>query len=144
MSKTTDAELSRWIAEKLEPTPKPSAYNDSHNFPRMNSASGLWTFPTQLEHYESCYSRRGGRCDCDASHGLREAKPRDTVNDPDMTMMLLKRLMQMERVYVALQPDQIVINDYRDGYSRMSYIFKPLDNLGRSIAEAFALANGWK
>jgi hypothetical protein len=88
----TDAEINRRIAELLEPTPKPWEFNDSHNFPKTLSKEQAWEYPMKVEHWDSCAQHKGGRCDCDASHGLREARPRDFLHDWNCTGMLLERM----------------------------------------------------
>ena len=60
----SDAELSRWIAEKLEPKPAPQKYS-SNKFK-------YWLFDSP----------------CGESQAIVDCRPRDMVNDPAMLKMM--------------------------------------------------------
>ena len=121
----TDGQLSRWIAEKLEPL---------ESLPKENvspSPLGFWHRPRVFTGHTFDHSWQ----------------PRDMVNDPAMTVMLLAN-----RKFVSLNQ----IEDCDEGpweacfckhaqHSIACEAFATVmaDTMQRAVAEAFALANGF-
>ena len=117
----TNDELSLWIADKHEPQPDVTGLEGID--PVKIGQTGVWVcaFP-----YEN---------DDEAT-----VVPRDMVEDPEMTIMLTNWLIEngyslhiwrgdMPRVTIAVHDEKYL------------YLITPL---GRAIAEAWALVNGWK
>ena len=133
VSDLTDTDLNRWIAAKVEPIP-------SWDLRKMHaehweSDKGFWWRPM-----------------ADAIHDYEIHDPicHNAVTDPALTITLLEKLLQRgdvdfsttstpdnpNRPYYCYAEDslQSSITPYR-GYG---------PSIGRAIAEAWALANGWK
>lgn len=129
----SDKELSRMIAEFLEPKP------DEH------LCSGR---PYNPYAYRNVYE-----CPACLFRGLKQRtfqfftftnkdcwQPRDMVNDPEMTVLLLEKLLPLgigPRLSITAHGRPCCgISGFENGWSC------PADTLGRAIAESFALANG--
>lgn len=156
----TDDELSRWIAEKLEPL-STLPNDDDCDMADMES------FPTD------CWLASWRLSQVTGFH-VPSWQPRDMVNDPAMTVMLLIEMKKAGMSFtIESEPDYadaqdikrhgVAINEYRDfeirllwgdsncphrkqydpidghGFTSFSLI---ADSFGRLIAEAFAMANG--
>ena len=130
ISELTDEQLSRWIAKKLEPCPAKDAIpaGSTYNVSKPSrwllvgvSSTGAWW----------CHF------DIDFGYSIGDWQPRDIVNDPAMTVMLLEKL---SRYYVELSGRFI--------NGTMHYIcnkhLNPTLVLGRAVAEAFTLCQGFK
>lgn len=119
--KLSDEECSRWIAEKLEPKPV------NTSVPEQPSPLGFW---------RSVYHH-------DTYRGSTDWQPRDMVNDPAMTVMLMEKLgstgdiqiigmgehWQFRHLGPAPEMEEIIVDAYP---------------LGRAVCEAFMLASGYK
>ena len=138
-----DEELNLALAEAFEPKPSPERFNDSHNWPRVLSKLGMWSYPMQVEHYDSCATKRRGRCDCDASHGLREKRPRDFIHDPAMTVMLLSELAKSKhRTNILLVDGLFTMQAYGDRFIWTAHL---MNDFQRAVAVATAKAKGvWR
>jgi hypothetical protein len=126
MMTLTDEELSRWICDKLEPL-HTVGLNRVNG--KVTSFEGFWTAG---DGWESMPSKD-------------KLKPRDMVNDPAMTVMLLIEVIRQSDVLLS---GLGVLSGLGD---RIGITLEHLDveriaaeKLGRAVAEAFALANGWK
>ena len=103
ISKLSDAELSRWVAEKIDPD--------------KVLGNGIW--------FQAMYN---------------QVKHHDMVNDPAMTVMLLGKLAESPFYIKLLISDGLFTLE--DGPRH--WTAEPFSNFQRVVAEAFALANGWK
>ena len=134
----SDEALSRWIAEKIEPMP-----TKRPNWSHAESATKVWVSAFK-GYYRKAYPPN--------QEGYPEAwygwKVRDMVNDPAMTVML------MERAGIGVEPTtngfdgkrqdcwQAYPLDFSKDPLRI-YAFTGYGSIGRAVAEAFALANGY-
>ena len=118
-----DQELSLWIAEKLEPAPAWTPLRKSREY--------LGTFYSDGK----CWQRR-----FDGEQGQRPQEPRDMVNDPACTVMLMEKLLCHHGVKLDRGVDPDYCLSWFDG-QKWSEVDG--ESLGRAIAEAFALAHGW-
>ena len=127
----SDKELSRWIAEKLEPEPERGLpYWKRCEIP-CSACDGTGANADRTASCRRCqgYGKVYSRC------------PRDMVNDAAMTVMLLERGLG--------SLDWVSDGDFkmwrggfeRQDHSRIEYV--TAKTLGRAVAEAFALANGF-
>jgi len=116
----TDAELSLKIAEFLEPKPGESPIVDREG---KLSSKQVWIYV--VHHHPGCEG-------C----GWR---PRNMVNDPAMTILLMKR------------PDFVRVQLFMDSFTKANMYFAEFKDpirqcehkyLGRAVAEAFARAKG--
>lgn len=125
----TDENLSRWIAEKLEsfeslPDPEVGQY-----------ASKCWRVANR------------GHVPF-KEKGIAFYGEADMVNDPAVTVMLIERLRCMwmtltvskHGVKVSIRTKRIPLG-HRG--ARHVIVYSEGERLGRAVAEAFALANGW-
>lgn len=123
ISELSDSDLSRWIAEKLEIKPKEWQLDAPY-----------------LKHIAWQYVEK-------------RWEPRDMVHDPAMTVMLLEKLMREPKrdCYLTFDHYGELANQYEleigvtdAGYAQglRGFILHGAQ-LGRAVAEAFALANGW-
>jgi len=119
----TDAELSRWIAERLEPSCQaPSS--------AVTSRPAYWLVEMNPSRMTSAALNSGAQY---------EWQPRDLVHDPAMTVMLLEKMKSTEKIVICGDGHWYITRyEHEDFYSANS------ECLGRAVAEAFALANGWK
>ena len=128
----SDEDLSRWIADKFEPKPdfnitKVSTSEwvkrDLRISPNWNGSTtsvGMWIW-------------RGLH--------IGEWQPRDIVNDPSMTMMLLEK---SKLSLIALDQDTWMCGQqWMNGTVALYANAAKSKSLGRAVAEAFALANGF-
>lgn len=138
-----DQELSLRIAKYLEPKPVPYEYNDSHGSPGRFSKMGVWIFDGIWDtHYPSCATKQGFSCDCFGEGPLpKSQQPRDMVNDPAMTVMLLKKMCESKWGWELHLTRKIVTIQHMGGRDHKA---NNLDgqSLGRIIAEAYAKAEG--
>ena len=122
LTERSDAELSRWIAEKLEP---------------LNSLPFHDEYSDRLERRGGCHPLGAPRCWQWQPLAKQFWQPRDMVNDPSMTVMLLEKLLVLDTVSITKAPN---------GPCYMIASEKPQEvkpSLGRAIAEAYALAHGF-
>lgn len=129
VSEATDSELSLFIAEKLEPLVKigdPKEYALAYGV-----AKGTPCWRTM---------RTGIVADLedDTFHWWQ----RDMVTDPAMTVMLLEKMTESKWGWELVLSSKIVCIQHRGGRTHSA---DNLDgqSLGRVIASAWALANGW-
>lgn len=126
VSEVTNEELSRWIAEKLEAEPPSCSF--TLDFPRPpRSPLGYWSL---MYSYLTLHMM------------TRKATPRDMVNDPAMTVMLLERMIRLDctRLVFRHWPDGCRLDlHFVDG----RLIGIPAETVGRAVAEAAALTLGW-
>lgn len=130
ISEVSDQELSRWIAEKLEPEPeKINEHGDSRG--------GWWLW---------CYQHR--------LHGTEivdtgKWQPRNVVNDPALTVKLIEHSGFVSLFLLEDGKEPCIyhaefcgaVSHSLDCGENMRVASNP--DPGRAIAEAFALANGW-
>ncbi len=123
ISTLSDADLSLWIAAKIEPKPtKRGMYVET------SAWRWLWFSTEQVQSQ--------GPSEVWTTTG--EWVPRDMVGDPAMTLMLMTQ--QPNFICVVQSPDE-------PGQFSATFFAHPsrwCTGLGRAVAEAFALANGWK
>ncbi len=116
----SDEKLSRWIAEKIEPKPEGEP----------------WTVPLDSPLRVWHASIASAICD-----GRQPAywKLRDMVSDPAMTVMLMEKLLSVQRldIWTHFAGGDVHINTLNPLIHGCS------KTLGRSVAMTFALANGW-
>lgn len=131
-----DADLSRWIAEKMEPMPDYT--------PTITGAiGGLIVMTDHASVTEAWMFRFGQQQGPNAYCWL----PRDMVNDPAMTVMLIGLLSDRNLVIRRAEDHkEWVVYFWEDRVNNSVPIAKTIHsgNLGRAVAEGFALANGWK
>ena len=128
MTDFSDEQLSRWIAEKLEPLSTLPNEDDCDH-------ADMEAFPT--EYWLASY--RMSRVTC--MH-VPSWEPRDMVNDPAMTVMLLEKMPEPSLWLESNPGDAVKIwgcsadmsTNLDNGWS---------DRIGRAVAESFALAHGW-
>lgn len=131
ISEVSDVDLSRWIAEKLEPKP------DEH------LCGGKYNPYAHRNVYE---------CPACIFRGLQKRtfqfftfsndrfwQPRDMVHDPAMTVMLLEKMGRHTERPLTVSVTTIT------AYWQVDFggAIAGNERLGRAVAEAFALANGW-
>lgn len=120
LSKLSDLDISQWIAEKI--SPQPADIESIHNEPQYLVWASFWSSDKQCWTY----------------------LPRDMVNDPAMTVMLMQResfvdLMLIEGQYEAnFCASETHSEDCFDFYKSES------KSLGRAVAEAWMIANGYQ
>lgn len=125
----TDEQLSRWIAEKLEPKPTYS--------PKVTGHIGL-SVMTDLSTHSVAWQW---------DFQSKQWHPRDLVSNPEMTVMLMEKMHEFGNVVIAgdngwgVSVYFIDENGIETWYSRPSQTNNQL--LGRAVAEAWALANGY-
>ena len=110
----SDEALSRWLAEKLEPLQSVVREKNRHR-----SLLGVWT----------------------PINGSTDWQPRDMVGDPQMTLMLMEKMINQCQVRAWKHIG-------KHGDTHVDLMFSPprhgcAKTLGRAVAEAFALANGY-
>jgi len=143
ISEVSDQDLSKWIAEKIEPTPE--------RFPNMVqlhitdpiwSAKLCWTLGCMLRDDSGEWIKNAEG----VIVGREEWQPRDMVNDPEMTVMLI------EKARLSIQPELKAATTscvFRAGITWMNGTVTMWNNsrtserLGRAVAEAWAICNGW-
>ena len=127
ISALSDLELSRWIAEKIEPSE-----TLPHVYAKL-SPLAVWECRRQFTGHTFQF----------------EWQPRDMVNDPAMTMLLQKILIARRDLgfhgAMTLVFDSYTITGtWMQIAKRTGKEFADVEDLGRAWAEAFALANGWE
>ena len=129
----SDEILSGWICKKLEPMPLHQDTLWHIETRRYDSRAGYWTLHRHsgkpIEDSESWYWTS-----------------RNMVNDPAMTVMLLGKMTEPqlwdERTSEERgRGDPIYWGCTANMADEFGAVFS--ENLGRAVAEAFALANGW-
>ncbi len=111
----TDEQISVWIAEKLEP-PVTRGFLPTDGFPAYSKTS----------HWICRHLKDGWQ-------------PRDFVNDAEMTVILLEKLLDTRKAYwLEKRGDDILFE--RANTSDPQYY----PTLGRAVAEAFMLAHGYQ
>lgn len=132
ISEISDADLSLWIANKLEP--KPNDWSEHLYFSPKNA----WL----------CHNPQSN-----VRVGQYEWVARDMVNDTEMTVMLMDSLMRDERRDCYLSFERVGQNaqqyEFEIGVTEFGFhqgqrgVVIHGKQFGRLIAEAFALAQGW-
>jgi hypothetical protein len=124
LSQVSDADLSRWIAEKLEPFAS-----------MMENNSAICPFsPLNCWHLVDVLRKKPEK-------STTEWQPRDMVHDAAMTVMLLEKLIRnCSHLVFQHWPDGCRLDMHE--LSRQQ-IAVPAETVGRAVAEAFALAHGW-
>lgn len=120
LSELTDEQISQWIAEKLEPKP---AIGISYS--KMAAEGRLWWYGEQ--------------------NGYIKCWPRDMVSDPAMTVMLLEKLLKsgfndVQHTTTLTYWKNVAKWECDEGAAKRALTTQ---SLGRAVAEAFMLANGW-
>jgi hypothetical protein len=123
----SDESLSRWIAEKLEPMP-----NDT---------------PDEVAVLDEWPLSNGKNWQLVSSYGEGDVlhwEPRNMVTDPAMTVMLLEKMGTAE-----LEPDLSYENGCWHVYTLRDVGPQFVDfsrklKIGRAVAEAWAIANGFQ
>ena len=130
----SDAELSRWIAEKMEPLSSLPNEDDCDSADMQDFPTDCWIASFRLSLVTGMH--------------VPGWQPRDMVNDPAMTVML------MERAGIGVEPTtngfdgkrqdcwQAYPLDFSKDPFRI-YAFTGYGSIGRAVMEAFALANGY-
>lgn len=146
LSELSNEQKSRWIAEKLG---------------WKLDEKGCVTLKGKPQgfHHPQCSCQQSGKddCNCFAGEDIYLQRPSrafaendryecgelaDFVNDPAMTVMLLKKLRESHKV-VRLTAGTMIwarvgSEAAPDGETRT------LNDIGQAVADAFMLANGWK
>ncbi len=106
----TDSELSLKIAEHLEPKPN------------GRGSESVWTY-----------------CQVALSRGAEVIEPRDMVNDPAMTVMLMKRpeFVRAQLFLDSFTKANMYFVEFKDPIRQCEH-----KDLGRAVAAAFARAKG--
>ena len=124
----SDEELSRWIAEKLEPEPERGLpYWKRCEIP-CSACDGTGANADRTASCRRCqgYGKVYSRC------------PRDMVNDAAMTVMLMEKMNEDDNKPLTLCGT--IRTMWRMDWGGFTAQSK---TLGRAVAEAFALANGF-
>ena len=129
----SDAALSRWIANKLEPAPKRSDAVPLHGTDPLWSMGNCWI-------WSAFYKDENGEL-LVVSGTLTprfDWRPRNMVSDPAMTLMLLEK-----RCFYSIRkhPRGWVFTDEK-GVDHKHVNNLSVMSLGRAVVEDFALANG--
>lgn len=122
IAEVSDADLSRWIASRFEPTLMICEHYVS-----------LWGPHKGTKYFNTAFDVAD---DGDTLINLRW-EPRDMVNDPAMTVMLLEKMTLAHLMFLRSTNMWRCCADGREQH------FVHSEKLGRAVAEAFALANGW-
>ena len=143
LTERSDAELSKFIAEKIEPMPL-----ERPNWSQAESPLKVWTssfkgfisksFPPNQEDYP------------DAQYGWKQ---RDMVNDAQMTVMLMEKLPPNSEVSIThntlsltkrVKHNAVYTIEIDVGENKGRVFYKADGpTFGRAVALAYALAHGW-
>ena len=134
LSECSDADLSRWIAEKLSPS--------QTQFPFWRRCE----VPCDRCDATGANTDRSANCRrCDGFGKVMGRCAGDMVNDPAMTVMLTEKLPAGGVMFVPEEKLWRAFSDYtmeHDDFETTNEVEN--ERLGRAVAEAFAMANGWK
>ena len=128
----SDAELSRWIAEKMEPLSSLPNEDDCDSADMQDFPTDCWIASFRLSLVTGMH--------------VPGWQPRDMVNDPAMTVMLMERgpicVTRCKKAgrpkgWTAFKPDFSL-----DGPGDRD-VWPENDTIGRAVADAWCLANGY-